>query len=92
MDYSVGLYLLGVDGRPLAQQDGGFDGGRVPATALPLDRWTPDARRLTVPPDLAPGEYPLVVAVYDWHDGSRLIPERARPDSAFLLTTVRVSP
>jgi hypothetical protein len=90
MDYSVGLYLLGADGHPLAQQDGGFDNGRVPATALPADRWTPDGRTLTLPADIPPGEYPLVVAVYDWHDGSRLIPDQPRPDNAFLLTTVKV--
>lgn len=90
-DYSVGLYLLAEDGRVLAQQDGGFDRGRVPAPLLPADRWTPDARALLIPADVPPGEYPLTVAVYDWRDGARLLPaDGNRADNAYLLATVRV--
>jgi hypothetical protein len=91
-DYSVGIYLVDDEGRTIAQQDGGFDRGQVPAVALPQDRWTPDMRALTVPLDLPPGEYALLVAVYDWRDGSRLTPENGREDRAYELTTVQIQP
>ncbi len=87
-DYSVGVYLVAPDGQTITQQDGGFDRGRVPALALPQDRWTPDARTLTVPPDTSPGVYLLLVAVYDWRDGTRLTPEDGREDNGYLLATV----
>lgn len=90
-DYSVGVYLVAPDGRILTQQDGGFDRGQVPAAALPLDRWTPDARSLTVPADASPGDYTLLVAVYDWRDGSRLTPDGGREDKAYVLATVQIS-
>ncbi len=90
-DYSVGLYLTAADGRVLAQQDGGFDRGRVPAMLLPADTWTPDARALALPPELPAGEYALTVAVYDWRDGRRLPPDAAsRDDSSYVLAVVSV--
>ncbi|MBI5667068.1 MAG: glycosyltransferase family 39 protein [Chloroflexi bacterium] len=90
-DYSVGVYLVAPDGRVLAQQDGGFDQGRVPALLLPADRWTPDARALTLPAVLPAGDYPLTVTVYDWQTGERLPPDAdARDDDAYPLAVVRV--
>jgi hypothetical protein len=90
-DYSVGIYLVAPDGRTVAQQDGGFDRGQIPALALPQDRWTPDARSLTVPADAPPGEYLLLAAVYDWRDGSRLTPQGGREDNAYLLTVIEIT-
>jgi 4-amino-4-deoxy-L-arabinose transferase-like glycosyltransferase len=90
-DYSVGVYLLAPDGRTVAQQDGGFDRGQVSALALPLDRWTPDARSLDVPADAPPGDYTLLVAVYDWRDGTRLTPENGRQDNGYVLGVVTIS-
>ncbi len=89
-DYSVGVYLVGADGAVLAQQDGGFDGGRVSAPALPTDRWTPDARALAIPPDAPPGEYDLLLSAYDWRDQSRLAPEGGRPDDLYPLGVATV--
>jgi len=89
-DYSVGVYLVGQDSRVVAQQDGGFDRGQIPAVALPQDKWTADARSLVVPDNATPGEYQLLVAVYDWRDGSRLIPQNGREDRAYRLATVLV--
>lgn len=90
-DYSVGVYLVAPDGRVLAQQDGGFDGGRVPAMLLPADRWTPDARSLNLPADLPAGSYTLAVTVYDWQTGRRLAPDdRSQVDDTYPLAAVRV--
>ncbi len=90
-DYSVGVYLVAPDGRVVAQHDGGFDRGQLPAFALPLDRWTPDTHSLTVPIDATPGGYALLVAVYDWRDGTRLTPEDGREDQSFELAVVEVT-
>ncbi len=90
-DYSVGLYLTAADDRVLAQHDGGFDRGRVPALLLPQDRWTPDARALALPPDIPPGEYTLAITVYNWQNGERLAPDKGeRADLTYPLAEVRV--
>jgi hypothetical protein len=83
-DYSVSVFVRDAAGAVLAQQDGGFDQGRVQALLLPNDRWIPDARTLAIPA-LAPGSYELGVAVYDWRDGRRLAPTNGTPDQAFIL-------
>jgi hypothetical protein len=89
-DYSVGVYLLDSAGNIVAQNDGGFDQGRFPAYSLPLDRWTPDARRLMIPAGLPAGKYVLTVAVYNWRDNQRLQPEQGRPDNSFQISEVEV--
>jgi hypothetical protein len=89
-DYSVGVYLVAPDGRVVAQHDGGFDRGQIPAVALPVDRWTPDTHALTVPIDASPGQYTLLVAVYDWRDGTRLTPEEGRENQSYGLAVVEV--
>jgi hypothetical protein len=90
-DYSVGVYLVAPDGRVVTQHDGGFDRGQIPAVALPLDRWTPDTHSLIIPGDAAPGEYALLVAVYDWRDGTRLTPDEGREDQSFELAVVEIT-
>jgi hypothetical protein len=89
-DYSVGVYLVAADGRVVAQQDGGFDRGQIPAPALPQDKWTPDARTLNVPADLPAGDYTLTAAVYDWRSGERLKPDNGRADGSFPFASVQV--
>jgi hypothetical protein len=90
-DYSVGVYLTAPDGRVVAQQDGGFDRGRIPAMLLPIDQWTPDARTLSLPPDIPPGDYTLAVAVYNWQNGERLQPDdTSRDDLTYPLAMVHI--
>ena len=38
----------------------------------------------------APGEYALLVAVYDWRDGTRLTPQGGREDQSYMLTVVEI--
>lgn len=87
-DYSVGVYLVDENGTTVAQQDGGFDEGRIPALLLPIDHWTPDARVLNIPADLPAGEYSLTTAVYDWQTNERLLPENGLENGAFRVATV----
>ncbi len=90
-DYSVGVYLVDDKGATVTQEDGGFDSGRIPAYALPADRWTPDARTLTLPVSLHPGHYMLTAAVYDWHTGDRLMPDHGWDNRSFPLDAVIVN-
>jgi len=90
-DYSVGVYLVDSDDIIRAQQDGGFDNGRVQALLLPADRWTPDSRALVIPADLPPGNYALTIAVYDWRTNERLTPENGLENRSFPLAVVTIS-
>jgi len=66
------LHVLGPDGRPVAQEDS------LPcAGACPAPSWLPgevlaDQVRLTIPPDLPAGTYPLAVGWYDAETFRRL--------------------
>lgn len=89
-DYSTAVFLMAVDGRVISQQDGTFDKGRVNPTAMPAETWVFDERALDVPADLPPGEYQIMVAVYDWRDNTRLAPDGGRDDRLYPLTTITV--
>ncbi len=71
-DYSVGLYVIGADGIPVAQSDS------APQTDPPeTSRWLSDAlyveeRTITLPNPLPRGSYPITMAVYGWWDQARI--------------------
>lgn len=89
-DYSVAVFLLAADGQVISQQDGTFDKGRINPTAMPADAWVFDERVLDVPADLPPGDYQIMVTVYDWRDNTRLVPLNGRDDHLFPLTSVTI--
>jgi hypothetical protein len=66
--YHFGVYLLDAAGNVVAQHDGpGFDS----AQWRPGDRFV-TFHTLALPPDLAPGDYRLAVALYTWPDVVRV--------------------
>lgn len=71
--YKVFVHLYdSVDAPPAAQQDGEPGGGLAPTTT-----WAPGARvadnhGVLVPPDLPPGNYRLMIGLYNLVDGARL--------------------
>ena len=81
------------DGGLVAQQDGIPGGGYAPSTG-----WTPgelvaDRRGLTLPADLAPGDYTLIAGLYDAATGQRLPvtgPDDAAAGDFVQLGSVRV--
>jgi len=82
-DASLFAHLLGPDG-PLAVADGlGAPGEAWIAGDVLLQRQV-----IAVPADASPGEYPLVVGVYDQNDWRRLMTDRG--EDAVNLTTVMV--
>ncbi|HEY65892.1 MAG TPA: DUF2079 domain-containing protein, partial [Caldilineae bacterium] len=70
--YTVFVHLRDGQGRRVAQRDA------QPAWfgPVPTTRWgpdpQPDAHRLEIPQDLEPGEYTLVIGLYDLETGERL--------------------
>jgi hypothetical protein len=75
-DYSTSLAILDSGGRLVAQVDGAPQADQTPTqtSAWTVGTYYEDRRILQLPPDIADGEYTLVVAVYQWWDGVRLQP------------------
>lgn len=75
-DYSIGLHLVDATGQVVAQNDGVlydfYAQVELQTSQLQPDMHYIDVRSLELPPDLAAGEYQLVVLVYQWWDGVRL--------------------
>ena len=71
-DYTVFVHLVGEDGRIAGQHDGEPEGG-----AYPTSGWVPgeivvDAHRLEIAADAPPGDYQLLVGLYQLETGERL--------------------
>jgi len=71
VDYTVFVHLRNASGETLAQGDGQPTGG-----AYPTSFWAPgetvlDERSLTLPLDLPPGDYHLVIGLY-WLEGMEI--------------------
>jgi hypothetical protein len=88
-DYNVGVFLLDAAGTVVIQRD-----GQPQATFGRTSAWEPgslqrDNHGLLLPDDLLPGEYQLVVTLYNWQTGERL-PVDA-PNDLLPLATIRVT-
>ncbi len=90
------VHLIGLDGRPAAQEDTVPCQAACPATSWLSGEILLDQATLPIPANLAAGRYPLVVGWYDPATLSRL-PARdadgaALPDNVSRLLTVEVVP
>src|SRR5205807_3646095 len=71
-DYAAYVHLVGPgDERPLAQADGPAGGAYAMSLWEPGER-VAEARELALPAGLAPGEYHLLVGLYEPATGERL--------------------
>lgn len=73
-DYSIFAHLLNTQGETMAQLDWQPHDS---AGLLPMTAWLPgqplaDSQTLALPAGLAPGDYRLVVGVYNWQTNARL--------------------
>ncbi|MDW8300279.1 MAG: hypothetical protein RML95_13180, partial [Anaerolineae bacterium] len=88
LDYSIGLYLIDPTGRLVAQADGS---PKTQGTPEQLSAWQPntlylDRRSLQMPYRAPYGYYKLAIAVYQWWDGARLLPDRdSTPDQLVII-------
>jgi hypothetical protein len=73
-DYTAFAHLLDAQGNKVAQLDWQpHDAlGTLPATSWPQGWPVTDKQLVPLPSDLAPGDYTLLVGLYNWQNGSRL--------------------
>jgi 4-amino-4-deoxy-L-arabinose transferase-like glycosyltransferase len=72
--YTVFLHLVAPDGSGVAGVDESLLDGRYQPDLWPTDRALPDRHRLTLPPDLPPGQYRLDLGLYPSGQPSALLP------------------
>nr|MBC8492511.1 hypothetical protein [Chloroflexota bacterium] len=71
-DWTVFVHILDASGQFITQRD------VMPAEGeAPTSHWSPggfveDLHRIPLPPDMQPGEYHIVIGLYDWRTGERL--------------------
>ena len=63
--YSVFIHLLGSDGRVVAGYDGEPQNGARPTTGWVPGEYITDLHQVSIPADLAPGDYVVEVGLYD---------------------------
>ena len=87
--YKVFVHLIGDPASPLAaQHDGEPGGGLVLTTTWGVGQTVADNHGVYLPLDLPPGQYTLVIGLYDVDDGTRL--RLADGSDALALTTITV--
>jgi hypothetical protein len=92
-DYTVFTQLLGPDGQVWAQWDNPPQAGRYPTTAWAAQDSIVDRYNLTLRNGAPPGQYRLLVGMYDPSTGQRLpvtINDQPQPDNAIELTILTV--
>ena len=94
VDYSFGLYVMSSDGAVHAQRDFQPVGGFQPTSMWSTGEVIEDKVGLRLPTDLPPGDYRLVLAVYNWQTLERLpvtgSTQSTLPDNLIILKNVSV--
>jgi hypothetical protein len=88
-DYTVFTQLIGPDGQVWAQWDNPPQAGRYPTTAWTAQDSVVDRYMLTLREGAPPGQYRLLIGMYDPITGQRLpatINNQPQPDNAIELT------
>jgi 4-amino-4-deoxy-L-arabinose transferase-like glycosyltransferase len=83
-DYTVFVHLAAPQGPPHAQDDCQPQRGSYPTSFWDVGEVVTDPHTIIIPPDLLPGEYPLVAGMYLLETGERLSAD------AVQLTTLRL--
>jgi hypothetical protein len=90
-DYTVFVHLLDAQGEQVANADSMPQANRYPTSFWDKAEIVRDDHRLTVPPDLPPGTYQIVIGWYDLATGARL-PVNGEPAGAVPVGEVEVAP
>ena len=90
--YKVFLHLVGPDGLPVAQRDSEPGGNLKPTPIWPPGETISDNHGLLIPADLPPGDYTLLLGLYDLADpGARLeVGGETAVDNALPLTRITI--
>jgi 4-amino-4-deoxy-L-arabinose transferase-like glycosyltransferase len=87
--YTVFVHVFNAAGALIAQRDGEPGAGATPTTSWLRGEVIADRRDIALPKNLAPGEYAIVVGMYQTASGKRLIASETNADHA-LLTKIRI--
>ncbi|HEX6383072.1 MAG TPA: glycosyltransferase family 39 protein [Anaerolineae bacterium] len=92
--YKVFLHLLDENGQVVAQRDSEPGGSLIPTTIWQPGQTIIDNHGILLPATTPPGQYRLIVGLYDFADPSARLPIRTSAGvvSAFPLATIRVVP
>lgn len=71
IDYQSFVHVIDANGNLIAQSDH-LNPGDFPTRRWPLDKYVPDIHRLSLPENLEPGEYKVLVGLWVQSDGWRL--------------------
>ena len=71
-EYKVFVHLIGADGQLVAQSDAAPAGWTRPTSGWQVGEFLTDVHTLELKPETPPGEYRLVVGMYDASTGQRL--------------------
>ncbi|MCC7450296.1 MAG: hypothetical protein IT324_22955 [Anaerolineae bacterium] len=88
-DFTVFVHLESADSKPIAQDDGMPLRGAYPTSAWAVGQPFADPRSITIPGNLSPGQYRIVIGLYRAGDGSRL-PVDTGGDALTLHTPITV--
>ena len=88
-DYTVFVHLVDANGTIIAQDDAQPQRGAYPTSFWDAGEIVADEHTWTIPRDVAPGEYRLLVGVYRASDGARLL---TREGDFVALPNIRVLP
>jgi hypothetical protein len=88
--YTVFIHLVGSDGKIVAQQDNWSLDGNWPPTCWKKGEDISDPFELLLPKEVSPGDFELVIGLYDAVTGKRLIASHG--EDAVFLTNIRVIP
>jgi hypothetical protein len=72
VDYSAFVHLRAATGATVAQHDGQPRNGSYPVSVWASDEAVPDPHAIAIGPDITPGEYAIVVGLYNPADNARL--------------------
>ena len=87
--YSVFVHLLDAKGNIVAQRDSEPAAGAAPTTSWLRGEVIADAHRIDVPANLAPGEYTLMIGMYQAANGMRLVIDETKVDYLLLTKIAR---
>jgi hypothetical protein len=71
-DYSIFVHILDAEGKWVAQQDNMPQNDTFPTTRWSVGPLIDDARLISLPSDLPPGQYQVALGMYLWQTGERL--------------------
>jgi hypothetical protein len=94
-DVHLSLRLVGAAGQIVAQWDGRLAEDQPPTSQWPAGTEAQGRYGLAIPPDVSPGEYAVVLLVYELHTGRPLAvkdPTTGHQADHVILDTIQVRP